>query len=166
MRPVIAIFIWIILIGGLYSYMNTRESISWHPPAVVESGSTHYRIVVTTSFSAHKDPYSLQSENDPGAALLLKLNGTEILRINDLLDAGQSVAIDRIKGILIGTNEFLIEVSPAVDMIKTSGAVRVQLYRSHVELMDKTFWADPGAKVVSAFQFEVEQAPTFGNHND
>lgn len=166
MRPVLALMIWIVLIGGLVSYMNARHNVSEPVALKVEADQADYRVVVTTSFNAVRDPYAPDTRDLSAAALILKLNGKEILSLRDSSDAGQSLTVDKIDSVLIGPNEFLLEVNPHHENVKTAGAVRVELFRFHNQLMDRTFWAEPGARIVSSFRLDVEPATTVGDQNE
>lgn len=165
MRPLVAILIWIVLLGGLSSYMNARHIVSAPAALKVETDQGDYRVVVTTSFVAQRDSYAPNTEDDPGNALVLKLNGHEILTLKDSSAAGRPITVDKIKSVLIGPNEFLLEVNPPHKAVQTAGAVRVQLYRFHTELMDRTFWADPGSRLLSTFKIEVEPNTPVGDQN-
>lgn len=166
MRPLVAILIWIVLLGGLSSYMNARQTVSAPAALKVETDQGDYRVVVTTSFVAQRDSYAPNTEDDPGNALVLKLNGHEILTLKDSSAAGQSITLDKINSVLIGPNEFLLEVNPPHKAVQTAGAVRVQLFRFHSELMDRTFWADPGSRLLSTFRIEVKPVTSAGDQNE
>ncbi len=166
MRPLIAIMIWVVLVGGLTSYMNARQTVSEPVALKTETDQSDYKVVITTSFSSQRDPYEPNTLDGSGNALTLKLNGMDILSLRDSSAAGQSITIDNINSVLIGPNEFLLEVNPPHETLKTAGAVRVQLFRFHTELMDRTFWADPGAKIASTFRLDVEPVTSVVDQNE
>ena len=166
MRPIIAIMIWIILVGGLVSYMNARDTVAEPVAISAQTDQADYKVIVTTSFRAERDTFAPDTQDSSGDALILKLNGMEILSLKDSSVAGQSITVDKITGLLIGANEFLLEVNPSHKNVNTAGAVRVQLFRFHSELMDRTFWADPGARIVSTFRLDVEPVSTAGDQNE
>jgi hypothetical protein len=156
MRPFAAIVIWIVLVGGLYFYMESRDHAPVSHATPVQMVSGDYRLVLTTTFNAEKDPFDLKTESATGDAFVIKLNGLELIRSSDVFFAGKPVIFDNIAGIRVGANEFLVEASPPHGAGGMASAVRVQLFRFHEEILDRTFWADPGARIVSNFKIQIE----------
>ncbi len=155
MRPLLAIIIWLTLIGGLYSYMNARENVEPQQQAVIQKVSDKYTLVVTTTFDTEPDHFKLKTDTDPDASILIRLNGLEIFRLVQALKGGDRVVVDNINSMHVGVNEFLLEVSPSLDAHKMPGAIRAQLFRSDQELVDKTFWTESGEKIISNFKVEI-----------
>lgn len=156
MRPFAAIMIWIVLVGGLYFYMESRDHAPVSHSTPAQMVSDDYRLVLTTTFNAEKDPFDLKTDSESGNAFAIKLNGLELIRSGDVFEAGKPVILDNIAGIKIGANEFLVQANPPHDSSGMASAVRVQLFRFHEEILDRTFWADPGSKIVSNFKIQID----------
>lgn len=166
MRPIAAIIIWIIVIGGLYSYMSSRDNVTSSHPVAIETATGKYKLVLTTTFDTTKDPFELKSDTNSGNAVSIELNGLSLLRLKDGPKAGRNVILDDVEGIKIGANEFFLEANPPHNAEGIAGAVRVQLFRSHEELIDKTFWGDPGEKIISTFKIEIAPDSSLREQHD
>ncbi len=155
MRPLAAIIIWVVLVGGLYCYMDSRETIDTSPQIQVEKSPEIYKLIITTTFNTKKDPFVSKQGSGSGDAFSVKLNGSELVRSENGFEAGSAVVIENVDGVKTGANEFLLEANPSHYSQATAGAMRVQLFRSHEKLIDKTFWVDNGEKLVSTIRLDV-----------
>jgi hypothetical protein len=165
-RPILAVLIWIVLIGGLTGYMQSRE--------IVPAGSSYeqhkakglFSLQITTTFPVEPDPFALQIEEAEASALLVKLNGKEILRRTEKVEAGVPIRIEPVPGLVAGGNEFYLEANPPVGLDRLSCAVRVQLLQGPAVIADTTLWSDPGARIASTFQVAVESAGIEEDHHN
>ncbi|MGD9818404.1 MAG: hypothetical protein AB7V04_06860 [Desulfomonilaceae bacterium] len=164
-RPLLVIIIWTILIGGLYIYMNSRESIVEQLDKQPEISSATYRLVITTSETTEKDSFALTIGNDAAIALSARLNGAEVFRSEEGFQSGKQTIIDDIKGARVGLNELFIEVNPGLMAYDRPMAVRIQLFRSFEEIADKTLWTEPGDKIISTVQFLIPEESSRKEHD-
>jgi hypothetical protein len=164
MRPVLAVAIWIVIIGGLAGYMQVREQARAVRTIEAKEASGTFALEVTISFPLEPDPFALRSGAEQPAALILKLNGSEILRVNERVDARKPITLDPVPHLHVGPNEFYIEANPPVDSIDRPYAVRVRLMRDGQSAMDRSFWAEPGARIADAFAVEVQEARAKEEH--
>ncbi len=164
-RPMLVIIIWTILIGGLYIYMNSRESIVEPPDKQHEISSANYRLVITTTGTTEKDSFALTVGNDKASAMSARLNGAEVFRSEEGFQSGKQTIIDDIKGVRVGQNELLIEVNPSLMAYDRPMAVRIQLFRSLEEIADRTLWTEPGDKMISTVQFLVPEESSRKEHD-
>lgn len=157
MRPVAALLIWIVLVGGLWAYMNTRGSIreaaSFKP--TVARGS--FQLEVTPTFSAEPDPFALQTDDETKApALTVRVNGLEVLRLSGDVAEGVPIRVEPLKGLVEGRNELYVEASPPIHAVGKSHAVRVRILRDGEVLASHSFWSEPGSKISTTFPVELE----------
>jgi len=164
MRPVLAAVIWIVLIGGLTLYMNTREAVKQPEGYRVSQASGTYSLELTTTFALEPDPFALRTAAEAPDALVLKLNGKELLRIADKVEAGRSIRIDPVPEVHDGANELYVEASPPVDSALRSYAIRIQLMGTHHEVLDRTIWSEHGMKIAASVPFRIEQQPRKEEH--
>ena len=124
-----------------------------------------YFLEITPTFSAEKDPFALQlDENDASNALLLMLGGKVILKVDDTLDAGEKIRIDPVPGLKVGINEFYLEANPAEEVVSLSHAIRVRvlhiregdLVETAEVMVDTTLWSEPGARVAETFELTLK----------
>lgn len=155
MRPAFAVIIWVVLIGGLTVYMQSRDTaavgVTYKPPRA----EGVFALQVTTTFAVEPDPFALRTGQTEASALLVKLNGSEILRRADRVQAGTPIRVEPVPGLIDGRNEFYLEANPPVGLANLSYAVRVQLFRDGQLVADRSLWSEPGSRIASSFQVSV-----------
>ena len=114
--------------------------------------------LVTTSFAVEPDPFALQSDaGEKPHALLVKLNGREILKRTESFPGGTPVQTDHVEGIVEGLNELYVEANPPLDQAGRSHAVRVRVLRDGRPVLERSFWSEPGARIATTFALSVEK---------
>ncbi|MFH1116051.1 MAG: hypothetical protein V1792_19225 [Pseudomonadota bacterium] len=159
MRPALAVIIWVLLIGGLAVYMQSRETASVGAAYKLHGAEGVFALRITTTFAAEPDPFALQTERNEAPALLVKLNGSEILRITDRVDAGTPIEVKPVPGLIDGRNEFYLEANPPLGSANLSYAVRVQLFRDGQLITERSLWSEPGARIASTVLISVTKEP-------
>ena len=104
-RPILAITISLVvcgLVGGYQSFVNTlpKRDVS---EFVTTAARGDYTIEVTLSFEASGDAF------DP-TALLVRLDGKDLLETTTPLPAGVPIEIHPVKDLIVGPNELFIQV--------------------------------------------------------
>jgi hypothetical protein len=156
MRIVLAVFVWVALIGGLATYMQAREHVK---PAVKHEfrhATDRYDLEITTTFSMEPDPFALRTDDAAPPALVVKLNGMEVLRRTDRVESGDPIRLENLPGVMQGTNEVYLEANPPLEKQSGSYAVRVRLFRDQETLLDRSLWSEPGGRISSAVPVTVE----------
>ena len=157
MRFLTVIVIWMVFVGGLSFYMNQREEAGAVREFQTIEAQGVYRLEITTSFDAEPDPFALDIDDTANpSALLVQLGGEEILRREEGVKAGSSIVVSPIEGLTVGRNEFYIEASPPLDLAERSHAVRVRVFRDETALLDRTFWTEPGVRLATAFEIDIQ----------
>lgn len=155
MRVFLAAIIWVVLVGGLALYMQSRTVVepaaTWH----AEEASGAYALEVTPSFSAEPDPFALDSDAGGASALRVRLNGEDVLVLTETVEGGRPQRVESLKGVVIGSNEFYVEANPPLDFGDRACAVRVRLFEGDVPLADETLWSDAGIRIASTFTVNV-----------
>ncbi|NQV33126.1 MAG: hypothetical protein HQ515_10555 [Phycisphaeraceae bacterium] len=162
MRIVTAIGIWVVILGSLTSFQHHRERLrasqATRTQPVTTSASAVYSLAVTPTFKAEPDPFALQTDTTVGAAaLVVRMTGTDLLRVADQVEAGQAVHIKTLPRIKVGLNEIYIEGSPPTAQGQQRHAVLVELFRNDVWIQQASFWSVPGGKVTGVLRFEVAE---------
>ncbi|MFC1834278.1 hypothetical protein ACFL2Q_06030 [Thermodesulfobacteriota bacterium] len=159
MRPLTAILIWVILIGGLTAYMHGRTRTVKAPEFQARSAEGSYSVEAVTTFSAEPDPFALRTGSEEGpTALLIKVNGKEILRRDENVPRGRPVIAKDVPGIHEGLNEFYVEAAPPLSQADQAHAVRVRILRDGEPVAERTLWAEPGLKIAATVPLDVEKS--------
>jgi hypothetical protein len=157
MRPFIAIAIWIALVGGLGLYMSTRPVPEELPAYERSQAEGAFSLEITTSFTAAPDPFALRTEEAPEAtSLIIQLNGKEVFRSTGRLDAGRTIEMKPLRGLVIGENEFYIEANPTLEQAMHAHALRIRLLRGAETLAERTFWSGEGVRLATVFSVTIQ----------
>lgn len=167
MRIAGVVIVWIILIGGVYSYMSYQDAgrAAAGLSQEVQHEQSFCSVEITSTFSVEKDPFALDLDDGSENAFSLKLGNRIILQTSDKIEAGIPFNTGKIENINEGLNELYIEASPPVDNISKHNAVRVNVYQGDYLLADKTLWGSPGEKIAGTITFELSNEKEEGNHD-
>jgi len=157
MRPLLAVILSVVILGGLWAYTGMRTHGSPSVRVIVpDAPQERFAAELTLTFSAEADPFALNvDEAEAPAAVLVRFNGQQVLRITERLVAGDPVEIDPLPGAVIGDNELFLEANPPVAQGNQAHAVRVRITRDDVPIVEKTFWSEPGTRLSVRFPFEI-----------
>ena len=118
---------------------------------------------------------AIHSSITPSGALLAGLPQQEdrvLIHKEEVISALEPIVIDSLTGFVAGENELFIQVGVGdVGFDSTStgqvalrrAAVRVQLFRDRVLLVDKTLWAEPGEPIQGKLVIDV---PAINSKNE
>lgn len=158
MRFVAVIVIWIILIGGLQLFLGHRRSLAPIENYIQAHASGLYRLDITSTFTAKPDPFALNIENDnSSSAVVIQLGGHDIFNTNESIEAGRAITITPLPDLQIGKNEFYIEINPPLDQAQ---AVRIRLFQDDRLIQQKSFWSEPGERLVGTFTVDISEHAT------
>lgn len=156
MRPLIAVLIWVVLVGGLLLYVRSRDAVDTAPSFRLVPAQGTYSVEITTTFTAEPDPFALRVEDEEKpSALSLKLNGKEVLRLTDRVDAGSPIRVEPLRGLVEGSNELYLEANPPAGEAGRSHAVRVRVLRDGIPLSDRSFWSGQGSKIATTLRVNL-----------
>jgi len=150
-RPIAALLICLVIVGGLFLYMNQRPRAAApgtdRPQTDLDRAG--FSLEVTTTFALEPDPYALKSEGSPPAAsLLIRLGEAEILRLSQTRPPGRITTLGSVPGLKPGQNEFYVEAYPPLTGKKDANgpglALRFRLKSGHRILVDETLWSEAG----------------------
>jgi len=159
MRLGLVAAIWILFVGGLASYMRYRDVAGpgSEPAVELKLAEGRYRIEVTPGFTPVPDPFALRTGQEPSApALVVRLAGRELLRLSGGVEAGRPVWIEDVRGLVAGSNEIYVQVSPPIEQGDRRHFVLVRVLRDGVPIAEQTFWGEGGLQVAGTCRFEVE----------
>jgi hypothetical protein len=162
MRVITAIVVWVVILGSITSFQRHREMLrtsqATGPLPVAAAATAVYSLAITPTFKAETDPFALQTDtNVASAALLVRMTGTDLLRVTDQVEAGQALHIKALPEIRVGLNEIYIEGCPPTAQGQQRHAVLVELFRNDVWIQQASFWSVPGAKVTGVLRFEIAE---------
>ena len=158
MRITLSLFVWLVFVGGLVLYMQTRGVTlqATGPGVEIQAAEGNYGLEITTTFTVEPDPFGLQTdEGEEQPALVVKLGEREILRKTDILEAGIPLRVEPLQGLVEGTNEIYLEASPPLEQIDKSNGVRVQVFQGGQSIAEHTFWSVSGQKVADTMRFTL-----------
>ncbi|MBI5569320.1 MAG: hypothetical protein HY914_05180 [Desulfomonile tiedjei] len=157
MRPLVAALIWLILLGGLTLYMTARQGPNRAISQELSRAEGLYSLVLTPTFDVEPDPFALQTDSsEKPAALVVKLNGTELVRMVEKVEGGKTIRVEPIKGLVQGKNEFYFEASPLIPEAQRSEALRVRILRDGRIIEDRSFWSEDGVRIAETFSVNLE----------
>lgn len=160
MRFILTILVWVVIVGGLWSYSRQREiveaGIVRQNPTIAQVEEV-YSLRVTPTFSIEPDPFALQTEEgSDNTAVELRLNGTAISVAGDSLRRGIPWILAKVDGLAAGHNEIYVQASPPLAESNLEHGVRVQLVKAGVAIVDSTVWSTQGSLVSGTIHFELE----------
>jgi hypothetical protein len=180
MRPLAVILIWVVILGGLALYMQSREVFSPPPEHVYEiqpaPGVFTLEVIPTFDAEGGGGDFAIEKVDQPAFTLLLR--GNEIVRYDDPMQAAQKTIIQwnlEKWPLEVGDNEFFIEMpAPQRDAfaVEDSAAenavygVRLRLLRDGAEVDSKTLWSEPGGPVQGAMFIELDRLPATNDQNE
>ena len=156
MRFLLVIIIWVVIVGGLWSYVSYRDGqrlqATTREPINLEVEGK-FAIEITPTFSTEKDPFALTTTAEAPSSLQIKLNGMELSLETDELLRGQTVRLDNVSGMLAGHNEIYINATPPLSESSLEHGIRLKLFENNAIVVDKTLWASQGALVSGTISF-------------
>ncbi len=161
-RVILAATLSLVILGGMNLFMRHRERAA--DTDVVAREATQavgkFSLDVTLSFSpAASDPFAVATdEAEKKPALLVQLNGREVLRVADAVPAGDLIAREDVSGIVEGENEVLVEADPPLEDANRAHAVRVRVLRDGQPIAEQTSWSEPGARLIARMRLNVPPA--------
>lgn len=166
MRFILTAVIWLVILGGLWSYTRQRaaaEAVVRHENPVAHTVKEVYSLLLTPTFSLEADPFALKAGNAQAAAVELRLNGVELPLAENRLQRGQTLTLPNVKGLVQGNNEIYLRASPPLEESALEHGVRIRLLRGSVVAVDSTVWSQEGALVSGSVNFEL--TPTREEHD-
>lgn len=167
MRFLLVVTIWVVIVGGLWSYISHRDArrqqITANTPVDL-SVEGQFAIEVTSTFSTEDDPFALTTSDSNSPPFEIKINGTTIdMNASEVL-RGQTIRHENVDGVLAGHNEIYVTASPPLSENTLEHGIRVKLYEDSTLVVDKTVWANQGALVSGTISFSHSQQEE-GNHD-
>lgn len=169
-RVLLAVLIWILLVGGLYEYMHRRNANpvarSSGVSAVAASGI--YTLELTPGFVPVPDPFALNLDVDGGKApaLFARLRGREILSLSGDIVAGASLRVENIPGVSGGDNEIVVAASPPIDGASGRHFLQARVLKNGVPIASEIFWAEGSARVDGVLRFAAPAQSSTGAEAD
>lgn len=152
----LTLLIWIVFPGLVVLFFRHRDTAQHGapPPVRLQAAPGSYALELTTSFDATADPFALRrGDDDAPTALRVRLGDREVLRMEEGLRAGVPIRIEPIPGLVSGTNELHIQVSPPVADARRRDLVHVLLLRDGTPVEESFFWSEGGAQASGSFRF-------------
>ncbi len=157
MRPLMAVAVWIVLIGGIYLFTTARTAPQASDAKEYDQAAGSYSLEIMTTFPLEPDPFAVTTEaGKPAPALSLKLNGKEILSVTDQAQRETILSVEDPDGLVQGRNEFFIEAAPPTDGSASANAVHITVYRGHVIVAEESIWARPGLKISGTVNLTIQ----------
>ena len=154
MRPFLVVLLTVAVLGGTKWFIDSHQPVDDGPSLQLIQAPGDFTVEVTLSFDAGPDEFSLDETDAP--SLLLQLNGVEVLRRADTIPAEESpLRIQSVDGLVVGRNEFYLEVSPADTSSIQPRAVRVRVFKDGTPIAKETLWPEPGDVIQGTIALEV-----------
>lgn len=161
MRPILALLIPIVVFGCIRAYTVFERSLP--TPQVVtiapEQAAGTFAVDLTLTFDAAPDDFALEP-----LSVLVQLQGEELFRSTEDYQAGASILLEDVGGIVEGANSFFVKVAPAESNFTAQRAVRVRVLRDGQPIAEQTLWSRPGEAVEGEVQIVVHKQTTSVPH--
>jgi len=165
-RIPLAIAIWVVMVGGLLLYMSRTEQHTTAGETTRPAARGEFTIQIVATCTLGPDPFTgLLDEPGKAPAVLVMLNGVEVLRFANLLASGKAVASGPLEGMIVGDNEFFVEANPIEGDLWKANAVRVRVLRDGETVIEKTFWTEVGVPLKETFPLSVQTAARKGDEH-
>ncbi len=160
MRFLLVVVIWIVIVGGLWSYICQRDArrqqlIATSPVDLTVEGQ--FSLEITPTFSTEDDPFALKTSDGNAPPFEVKFNGNTVAINTQELLRGQTIRHENVVGVLAGHNEIFVNASPPIAENSLEHGIRVKFYQDHTLVIDQTIWADQGALVSGTISFSHSQ---------
>ena len=143
MRPILAILLSCILVGGVYSYLAFSNSVR-RPPLTIEvmEADGNYTLEIERTFRCIADPILAEP------SLVVQFGQNQIYIREDEVPIEEPILIGPIEGIEEGENEFLITATMD-EFFENLGVLKVTVFRDEVPLESKMFASESGLTSIS-----------------
>ena len=158
MRPVLALVLTVAILGGMQLFMASQRGAGHdhHRGANVIRGAGEYSVELTLTFDAGKDEFGLDAEGD-APSVLLQLHGQTLLQRIDHVPSSATLEVKPVEGIVVGENEFYLQVAPADLLSLVPRAARIRVLRDGIPLAERTLWSSPGEIVQGILAIQVSE---------
>ncbi|MBN2431662.1 MAG: hypothetical protein JXQ27_09315 [Acidobacteria bacterium] len=160
MRVIYAILVWLVFIGGVGLYMQTRGTAaeSLLPVAASRPSVTDYTLRLQATFMAALDPFALDvipaAESVP---VEVRVNGRpQMVALAQDLEAGAVYRVDTVIGLHPGENEIYVAATPDTAEADRTHAVRLDLLRRGRIVDEKTLWSDATGRIAGVFRVNIQ----------
>ncbi len=160
MRFLLVVTIWIVIVGGLWTYISHRDAkreliVATTPIYLALEGQ--FSLEITPTFSTEADPFALTTSGSNASLFEVRVNG-KMLNMGALeFQRGETIRNTKVGGILTGHNEIYVNASPPLSENTLEHGIRVKFYQDDTLIVDRTVWADQGALVSGTVSFNHSQ---------
>lgn len=166
MRFLLVVTVWVIIVGGLWSYISNRDDrrlqiVAKAPVDLSVEGQ--FAIEVTPTFSNEDDPFALTTNDSTEPPLEIKLNGKAIDTKGAEVLRGQTIRFEDVVGLLAGHNEIYVHASPPISENTLEHGIRLKLFEDATVVVDQTIWTGQGALVSGTISFSHSQSQEGGH---
>ena len=143
MRPILAILLSCILVGGVYSYLAFSNSLRRAPLTIeVMEADGNYTLKIERTFRCIADPILAEP------SLAVQFGQNQIYIREDEVSIEEPILIGPIEGIEEGENEFLITATMD-EFFENLGVLKVTVFRDEMPLESKMFASESGLTSIS-----------------
>ncbi len=173
MRPILAVVLCVVILGGTWSYIQFLGTLSVGRNIVEEVDSeSSYTLEITSTFNAASDDFQQ-------SGLVIEFRG-KILYESDELAAGVTRRIENVEGVKLGLNDFFVAVCPAeqvsnvasefsldnpntetqpVNQSAIARAIQVKILEGETVLSSETVWSSAPGVVSALVSLNVVEQP-------
>lgn len=161
MRPIFAIIIPIVFLGGVFSYLRFVDSIQ-RPPVtlVIDYAEGEFEIEIERSFDCTSDPI-LGTES-----LVVKFKGSNVYATQERVPADEQIVFRVTEGVETGENEIYLIANRefATDHLD---AVKIVVRQNGISIAETVLVSEPGiARIAGPIVFESKSIPAEDHHDD
>jgi hypothetical protein len=153
--------VWAVCVGGVALYMQARDAVrdaAVAAPGVAapQTAVADYDLEVTLTFGAQADPFALTvADTEPTSAVTVRINDTLVAEVPEDVAPGVPWVQPDVEGVVLGSNELLVQATPPLDGASVRHAARVRVLEDGRAIADHTFWSEGGAKIIDTLLFQA-----------
>lgn len=156
MRFMLILLIWVVIIGSVILYIETREETA---PGVISESQPEpktYNIELLASFPIEEDSFRKNDEISRQPAITVLLNGKSVFNKAANLSGSMHFYYKRQLQFSDKKNEIYLEAHAPISYIGQNLALRLRILTGNTVIYEKTFWSDGDNSIYGTCIYEVK----------
>jgi hypothetical protein len=158
-RPILAILVWILILGGVAGYLQTRDDRRAVAEFRPTAAAGHFTLEFVSTTELEPDPFAVRAfPDEKPTSLILKVNGEQVLAKNGNLEPGTPLRLENVQGLTEGQNELYLEANPPLESAGRAHAYRITIKRDGGTIAEETLWSEPGLRLATSLSLNIPPA--------
>jgi|GEM_PF-5202706 len=162
MRIVYAMLVWLIFLGGVGFYMQSRSDAAapLRPETTSRPTVADYVLRLRATFVAAADPFAIDvSPAEEAVPVEVRVNGRpQTVNLAHDLETGAVYRVDPVTGLQPGENEIYVAATPDPAEADGTHALRLEVLWQGRIFAEKTLWSDATGRIAGVCGVTVQSA--------